>query len=465
MPRRRRLERRPDPDRYRRSIVGAAVLASFLSVALAIAAGAGASPPLEQKRAQASAILAQIQQLDGEVGAAAERWNGANYELARISAELRQARSDLMRAKVGVRVSQERISSRLRELYIEGAPSSAAEVILGARSLTEILDLLDTAGRIAEQDGRIARDLAGFRHRVAQRERELVAARGRQAVLVQRRAAERVGIERRLAERKRLLASVRSEVARLQAREAARQEALRRRAAQELARQIAAVAAARARAEQAAALQRLAAAAAARDAQVPQPSSGQSSPPRSVPPVASAGTGAPPVGGPAAVPPPAAGGPVAAPSPGDVGVAVPPPGTTPALPAGTASPSAPSPPDAARSAQVVSIAMRYLGVPYKWGAASPSVGFDCSGLTMYVFAQVGVSLPHYAAAQYTMGAAVSRDQLQPGDLVFFSGLGHMGMYIGGGSFIHAPQTGDVVKISSLSERYYASNWVGARRVL
>ncbi len=78
---------------------------------------------------------------------------------------------------------------------------------------------------------------------------------------------------------------------------------------------------------------------------------------------------------------------------------------------------------------------------------------------------MGVSLPHYAAAQYQMGVAVSKDQLQPGDLVFFRGLGHMGMYIGGGNFIHAPRTGDVVKISPLSDSYYVANWVGARRVL
>ncbi len=84
---------------------------------------------------------------------------------------------------------------------------------------------------------------------------------------------------------------------------------------------------------------------------------------------------------------------------------------------------------------------------------------------MYVYAQLGVSLPHYAAAQYDMGVAVGRDQLQPGDLVFFRGLGHMGMYVGGGNFIHAPHTGDVVKISSLSDSYYTANWVGARRVV
>jgi peptidoglycan DL-endopeptidase CwlO len=111
---------------------------------------------------------------------------------------------------------------------------------------------------------------------------------------------------------------------------------------------------------------------------------------------------------------------------------------------------------------VVGIAMRYLGVPYRWGGSSPS-GFDCSGLVMYVFAQIGVSLPHSTYALWNVGVPVSRDQLQPGDLVFFSGLGHMGIYIGGNQFIHAPHTGDVVKISSISG-YYASAYYGARRV-
>jgi peptidoglycan DL-endopeptidase CwlO len=111
---------------------------------------------------------------------------------------------------------------------------------------------------------------------------------------------------------------------------------------------------------------------------------------------------------------------------------------------------------------VVGIAMQFLGVPYVWGGASPS-GFDCSGLVMYVYAKVGVSLPHNAAAQYGYGVPVSRDQLQPGDLVFFNGLGHNGIYIGGGQFIHAPHTGDVVKISSITG-WYSSTWVGARRL-
>ena len=129
----------------------------------------------------------------------------------------------------------------------------------------------------------------------------------------------------------------------------------------------------------------------------------------------------------------------------------------------TSAPSAPvGPAPPPTHSSVVSIAERYLGVPYRWGGASPS-GFDCSGLVMYVFAQVGVSLPHSSYAQWGIGSAVSRDQLAPGDLVFFNGESHVGIYIGGGQFVHSPHTGDVVKISSLSEGYYASSYDGARR--
>jgi peptidoglycan DL-endopeptidase CwlO len=113
---------------------------------------------------------------------------------------------------------------------------------------------------------------------------------------------------------------------------------------------------------------------------------------------------------------------------------------------------------------VVGVALSELGVPYVWGGASTG-GFDCSGLVMWAYAQVGVSLPHSSYAQYGYGVPVSRDELEPGDLVFFDGLGHVGIYIGNDQFVEAPHTGDVVKISSLSQRWYSGSYVGARRIL
>ena len=82
-----------------------------------------------------------------------------------------------------------------------------------------------------------------------------------------------------------------------------------------------------------------------------------------------------------------------------------------------------------------------------------------------MYAELGVELPHYAAAQYELGIPVERSALQPGDLVFFRDLEHVGIYIGDAYFIHAPRTGDVVKIAMLTDAYYVQQWVGARRFL
>ena len=99
----------------------------------------------------------------------------------------------------------------------------------------------------------------------------------------------------------------------------------------------------------------------------------------------------------------------------------------------------------------VNIALAQLGTPYVWGGAAPG-GFDCSGLVSWAYAQAGLGgLPHFTGALWNSGTHItSQSDLAPGDLVFFHGLGHVGMYIGGGNFVHAPHTGDVVKISNLA---------------
>jgi cell wall-associated NlpC family hydrolase len=116
--------------------------------------------------------------------------------------------------------------------------------------------------------------------------------------------------------------------------------------------------------------------------------------------------------------------------------------------------------------RAVMLVQRYLGVPYVWGGAAPS-GFDCSGLVMYVYAQLGVQLPHFSGSQWQSGTRVEWNELQPGDIVFFdmgpTGPGHEGIYIGNGQFVHAPHTGDVVKISSLLAGSYSRRYVGAVR--
>ena len=323
-------------------------------------------------------MLAQINAMDAQLEKAVEAWNGANVRLGQIKHDLEVNRSRLETAKKNLASAQARVSERLVALYTTNSPD-ALSILLGASSLGDLIERLDSADRIAEEDARIAAEVTRYRNEVQSRQQALVKAESDQEKVVAERASQRASIQSQLAERQALYSSIKDQITQLEAAERERQARL---AAQ-------------------------AKAAAKNHQPAPEP----------------------------------------APSSGSTG--------------GSPTPSVPAPPPSSHSS-VVSIALQYLGVPYVWGGASPS-GFDCSGLTMYAYAKVGVYLPHNAAMQYGMGTPVSRSQLAPGDLVFFNGLSHVGMYIGGGRFVHAPHTGDVVKISSLSEYWYSATYVGARR--
>jgi peptidoglycan DL-endopeptidase CwlO len=345
-----------------------------LAAGLLLSASAGAEPAsISGKRAQAEQVLAQIHEIDLAVERAAEAYNRATIDLTRIKDEQQRNAGHLVVARTNLKRAQRTLDARLVALYTgETETQSPVEVLLGATSVDNLLDRLETVERVSGQDTAVLGQVKHFRTAVQKRKVELAKARARQAKVVAARAAQKAQVDAKLRERQALLSTIRDEIAKLQAEERRRQAEFERQARARIASQ---------RNE-------------------------------------FTSTGAPAETGP--------------------------------LPG-------------ARYGGVVGIAMQYLGVPYVWAGSSPS-GFDCSGFVMYVYAQIGVSLPHNAAMQYGYGTYVPKDQLQPGDLVFFNGLGHNGIYIGGGQFIHAPHTGDVVKISSLSDSWYASTWYGAKRL-
>ncbi|HUF01262.1 MAG TPA: NlpC/P60 family protein, partial [Gaiellaceae bacterium] len=278
-----------------------------------LAVGSASAQSVQSKRERAQAILAQIEALDMDVARAAEAYNFATIELDRIDADLRLNGRHLVAARKSLVVARGRISERLRDLYVHGDGDSTLEVILGARSLDEVITRLTAIDRISSQDSMLLGDVKRYRADVETRRAKLKEARADQARLVSERAGQKQAIEGRLAERQRMLASVKDEIARLQAEERRRQAEL----------------AAQARARLAA--QQLA----SQQAQVDALDTAFTE---------------------------------------------------------SALPAAP-PPDGSRASQVIAIAMQYLGVPYVWGGSSPATGFDCSGFTSYVFAQIGVSLP------------------------------------------------------------------------
>lgn len=348
------------------------------STGLLVTGGASADPSVASKEAQAQAVLAQVREIDSQVGKAAEAYNRATIEFDRIREEQRRNAVMLKVARSSLVQAQAQLEERLVAIYTSGDSGTTLDVLLGATSIEDLLNRLEAVDRVSSQDAEVLRQVTSFRDQVKQRKAQLAKARVRQERIVAERATHQRAVEAKLRERQALLATIKDQIRQIRARERTRQLSLARQARERL-----------------------------RASRLLTPDQGLAA---------------------------------------EAAAAL----------AGTAPPS--------RYGGVIGIAMQYLGIPYRWGGSSPSGGFDCSGFVMFVYAQAGVSLPHNAAMQFGFGVPVSRDALEPGDLVFFDGLGHNGIYIGGGQFIHSPHTGDVVKISGLNDSWYAARWVGAKRL-
>lgn len=346
-----------------------------------MAAGTAAGDPsVTAKQAQAQQVLGQIQLLDSSLHRAQSAYESATTKLRTIEHSLKINKVALRAARLNLGKSQVALSQRLVAIYTTRDDQSTLSVLLGAQSIDDLVNRIETVQAVSSQDVAVMNQVIGFKHEVTVHQHALVRAHRDQRQLVAQRASAKARIASQLGQQQRLLASIKGEIAHIIAMQRARQLALAN--------------AARARLS----------------AQEQQQNLALNS--------TVVGASAATVDG-SVAPPSQYGG-------------------------------------------VVGIALRYLGVPYVWGGSSPS-GFDCSGFVAYVYAQVGVSLPHYTGAQWNVGVPVARGDLQPGDLVFFDGLGHVGLYIGGDQFIHAPHTGTVVQISSLSG-WYADTYVGARRI-
>jgi peptidoglycan DL-endopeptidase CwlO len=402
-----------------RGIAAATVGLVLVGVVPAQAYVGSASPSLRAKQAEAHAVLRRVNALDVRFGKVVDRWDGARIQLAASERQLAANERLLRRARRKVRIAEARRARVLVAIYENGQPT-IADIVVGASSVSDLIDRIDAAQTVNAYDRRVAMQAQHWRATLAATRARLQKAERTRRRTVSQLTRERGEIGAMLTRRRRLLASVQAEVAVLRAREAARQHALAVAARARLARaQAARAAAARAAAERVAAA----------PVTVAQTTTAAVLPP---PPPTTAETTAP----------------VAS---------VPTPPTAATTTAASAVPAAgPGHPEAA------TIALRYLGIPYQWGGASPATGFDCSGLVMYVYAQLGINLPHQSAAQYHYGVPVSRADLEPGDLVFYDDLSHVAIYIGNGQIVHAPQTGDVVKIAPLSQG--GGSYDGARRL-
>ncbi len=377
----------------------AAVAALALSVGVApfLSASNARADEISDLKTRADQISAQISDLKAQVESDTAAVDRAAYEAEVIDGKIDKASAQLAAAKRNEASSRKDLADYALNAYVNGGSGSV-----------DLAALLDTDGdELGPRQGyqstavgnrqELVDQLQASQRITADRAETLAAERKKAADVAAKAKAKKASAEAAQRELESVQSQVKGRLATLVA---------EKQAAEERAREARARAAAAAAQRQAAAEQRAAAAAAAAPTQTAPAAPAQTQSTQATAPVQS-------------VAPPA--------------------------PARAPSSSVPS---SGRGAAALAAAASQLGTPYVWGGSSPG-GFDCSGLTMWAWARAGVSIPRVTYSQRSAGRVVPISQLQPGDLVFYNGFSHVAMYAGGGSVIHAPHTGDVVKYSSL----------------
>ncbi len=403
-----------------------AILASLL---LTAGSSVGAQD-IESLRQRAVELANKLSELEEEASVADEEYLTTLDSLEKLHGEISTTKAAVSEAQGKVAAAEDEASAFLITSYME-AGSTQAVAALGTSDLNDSLNqkmLLDTLRGDREQ---LADDLTASRADLADRQADLVTKQDQLTEVEADQKAAKARVQAAVDEQQSLYSAANAEL----------KDAL---AAEQRRREAEAAAAAKAAAAKAAAAK----AAAAKAAAPEQPTTSGSNTSTTQP----AGGGSPTSSAapaPSAEPAPrAASAPTAAPAP--------------KAPSAPARPPAPVSPPASGAGGAIAAAQSQLGNPYKWAGSSPGSGFDCSGLTSWAWAQAGKYLPHSSRAQYSATQRVSVANLQPGDLVFFgSPIHHVGLYVGGGSMIHSPRTGDVVKYSSI---HYMRNIVGGGRV-
>jgi peptidoglycan DL-endopeptidase CwlO len=327
-----------------------AIIIIAVLLVLSVPSSAQATPAIDKAKREAAALLKLIEELDDELGAAAEEYNYAKQRLDDIKVAAKRTSKELDQTEADLEEVQKRLNDRVVSIYKAGNPGML-DVLFDAASFSQMITRFNQLTRLGEQDAELLEKVQAYQAKMEDKKTKLEAQVREQKALTVELEAAKEKVEAQLKKQEKALKGKEALVAKLKKEEAARQA-------------------------------RLAAEARARAAWL-----------------------------------------------------------------------------ASRPGKVVSYAMQYLGVPYVWGGESPR-GFDCSGLVKYVYAKVGISLPHSSRMQYNYGRYVSKSQVRAGDLVFFyNPIHHVGIYIGNGKMVDA--TGNKVQISNV----FRASYFGAKRLL